>query len=99
MRSDGTPAARASVDVVPADLPAGERPDSFTTSRSGGTDETRTGRATADFVNHVKSPRPMSGGTVTFTNCMNSNSSSQGSPASENRSVGMRSDHARLRLL
>jgi hypothetical protein len=42
----------------------------------------------ADFVKHVKSPRRMSGGTVTFTNCMNSNSSSQGSPASENRSAG-----------
>jgi hypothetical protein len=39
VRADGTPVSRTSVDVVPADLPPGERPDGFTTSPSGMTDE------------------------------------------------------------
>ena len=48
MQSDGTPVSRASIDVVPADLPAGERPDSFTTSPSGTTDEN--GRFSVDAI-------------------------------------------------
>jgi hypothetical protein len=39
VRSDGTPVSRASVDVIPADLPPGEPPDSLTTSPSGSTNE------------------------------------------------------------
>lgn len=39
VRSDGIPVTRASVDVIRADLPRGERPDSFTTSRSSTTDD------------------------------------------------------------
>ena len=48
MRSDGTPGSCTSVDVVPADLPPGERPDSFTTSPSGTTDEN--GRFSVDAI-------------------------------------------------
>jgi hypothetical protein len=48
VRADGTPGSRASVDVVPADLPAGERPDSFTASASGTTDEN--GRFAIDAI-------------------------------------------------
>jgi hypothetical protein len=48
VRSDGTPASRTSVDVVPADLPPGERPDSFTTSPSGTTDDN--GRFSIDAI-------------------------------------------------
>jgi hypothetical protein len=32
IRSDGTPVSRTSIDIVPPELPPGERPDSFTTS-------------------------------------------------------------------
>jgi Carboxypeptidase regulatory-like domain len=39
VRPDGTPVARTSVTVVPADLPADKRPDSLATSPSGTTDE------------------------------------------------------------
>ncbi len=48
VRSDGTPVSRTSVDVVPADLPRGERPDSFTTPPSGTTDEN--GRFSIDAI-------------------------------------------------
>jgi hypothetical protein len=48
VRSDGTPVPRTSVDVVPADLPSGERPDSFTTSPSGTTDDN--GRFSVDAI-------------------------------------------------
>jgi protocatechuate 3,4-dioxygenase beta subunit len=44
----GLPASRTSVDVVPVDLPPGERPDSFTTSPSGTTDEN--GRFSIDAI-------------------------------------------------
>jgi hypothetical protein len=47
-RSDGTLLIHVIVDVVPADLPAGERPDSFTTSRTGTTDEH--GRFSVDAI-------------------------------------------------
>jgi hypothetical protein len=36
---DGSPVVRASVDILPADLPPGQRPDSYTTSPSSDTDE------------------------------------------------------------
>ena len=39
VRSDGTPVSRALVDVVPADLPPGERPSGLTTSRLSSTDK------------------------------------------------------------
>ena len=48
VRTDGTPVSRTHVDVVPADLPPGERPDSFTTSPSGTTDEN--GRFSVDAI-------------------------------------------------
>jgi hypothetical protein len=47
VRFDGTPVARTSVDVVPADFPPGERPDS-TISPSGTTDES--GRFSVDAI-------------------------------------------------
>ena len=48
VRSDGNPASRTSVDIVPADLAPGERPDSFTTSPSGTTDQN--GRFSVDAI-------------------------------------------------
>jgi hypothetical protein len=36
---DGKPVPRVSIDVIPADLPAGQRPESHTTAPSGRTDE------------------------------------------------------------
>jgi hypothetical protein len=48
VRSDGTRVPRTSVDVIPADLPSGEGPDSFTTSPSGATDED--GRFSVDAI-------------------------------------------------
>jgi len=48
VRSDGTPAPRTSIDVVPADLASDERPDNFTTSPSGTTDEK--GRFSIDAI-------------------------------------------------
>ena len=48
VRPDGTPAARASVDVIPADLPPDERPESFTTAPAGTTDEN--GRFAVDAI-------------------------------------------------
>lgn len=48
IRSDGTPVSRTSVDVVPTELPPGGRPDSFTTSPSGTTDEN--GRFSVDAI-------------------------------------------------
>jgi hypothetical protein len=48
VRQDGTPVLRTSVDVIPADLPQDQRPDSFTTAPSGTTDEN--GRFTVDAI-------------------------------------------------
>jgi protocatechuate 3,4-dioxygenase beta subunit len=48
VRQDGTPVSRTSVDVIPADLPPDQRPDSFTTAPSGSTDEN--GRFTVDAI-------------------------------------------------
>lgn len=48
VRQDGTPVPRTSVDVIPADLPPDQRPDSFTTAPSGTTDEN--GRFTVDAI-------------------------------------------------
>jgi protocatechuate 3,4-dioxygenase beta subunit len=48
VRRDGTPVPRAFVDVIPAELPAGERPNSFTTAPAGTTDES--GRFSVDAI-------------------------------------------------
>jgi len=48
VRQDGTPVPRASVDVIPAELPPDLRPDSFTAAPSGTTDEN--GRFTVDAI-------------------------------------------------
>jgi hypothetical protein len=45
---DGRPVPRVSVDVIPADLPAGQRPESHTTAPSGRTDES--GRFAVDPI-------------------------------------------------
>ena len=48
VREDGTPVPQTSVVVIPADLPPGQVPDSYTTAPSGTTDER--GRFTVDAV-------------------------------------------------